>query len=75
MLTYLAIPESDVSVCLTESGCIGIESYSHEYGKTVMLLLSPRQAQLMLEDLPDVISMARQKQEQYLEGQKEATNA
>jgi hypothetical protein len=68
MPTYRAISETEISVYITHSGFIAIRGDDNELGKSVLLLLSARQAERLLADLPDLVEMATAQQAEYLDG-------
>jgi hypothetical protein len=68
MPTYRAISETEISVYITHRGFIAIKGDDNELGRSVGLLLSARQAERLLADLPDLIEMAAQQREDYLDG-------
>lgn len=59
MPKYVAAYERDVSVYGTRNGSIAIESVEHVTEESVKILLSIRQAKMILEDLPEVIKSAQ----------------
>jgi hypothetical protein len=68
MPTYRAISETEISVYITHSGFIAIRGDDNDLGKSVLLLLSARQAERLLADLPDLVQMATTQQAEYLDG-------
>ncbi len=68
MPTYRAISETEISVYITHGGFIAIRGDDNDLGKSVLLLLSARQAERLLADLPDLIEMATTQQAEYLDG-------
>lgn len=58
MVTYAALREEEVTIYVTKSGLICFRSLSEEFGQPVNIFLSPRQALMLLEDLPGMIAMA-----------------
>jgi hypothetical protein len=67
MPIYRAIVETEIVASITHSGFIAIDGEDHTLGKNARLLLSARQAQMLLEDLPTLIEMASEQQAGYIE--------
>lgn len=72
MRTYASVREDDVAVYITQDGSIALESMCHERLEKIKIFISPRQAQMLVADLPDFIEMA---QNQFDEYQQEVKNA
>lgn len=72
MPKYVAAYERDVSVYGTVNGSIAIESVEHVTEESVKILLSIRQAKMLLEDLPDVIKCAQIDFLEYVESEGQA---
>ena len=60
MVTYAALREEEITIYVTKAGLICFRSHSEEFGKPVDIFLSPRQARMLQEDLPDMIAMANE---------------
>ena len=75
MPIYRAISETEISVYITHGGFIAIKGDDNALGKSVLLLLSPRQAERLLADLPDLVEMATAQQAEYLEGGDDAESS
>lgn len=67
MVTYAALREEEVTVFVTKAGLICFRSHSEEFGKPVDIFLSPRQALLLMIDLPDIVAMAEESFQKYSE--------
>lgn len=72
MRTYASVQEEDINLYITQAGSIALESMCFELGHLVKVFISPRQAEMLLADLPDIIEMAKN---QFNEYQQEVKNA
>lgn len=66
MPKYLCLYEANVEIYPTNNGCISIKSCDYMTDEPAQILLSVRQARMLLNDLPDLIQQAEYSLNDYI---------